>query len=291
MATGYSMSAIKTWMKTKETLVGFKGSKTRKKNTGDSGKAPIIPGQDALAIYLRDLRRQELAVTASHMFEFLREHHMDWVQNYMATRAIGYKSLLRLLAYYEENSRRLERYPSVIWEFHAKYGDTALDCIYNAYETGIYYDMCPKTIWAVRGGGSYVANTETHSYRMTALLTVRADGKKLPILFVIRGADGGTIETKKFDDYPQGHNYAMQEKAWMNGVVWKKFLRDVLKPSVENSSVLLVDNFDSHVSEESEKIIGEELGCELCPLPANATSFCQPLDVSLMGPFKQHLRD
>ncbi|KAF0693283.1 Aste57867_15731 [Aphanomyces stellatus] len=142
--------------------------------------APIIPGQDALAIYLRDLRRQELAITPSHMFEFLREHHMDWVHNYMATRATGY----------------------------AKYGDTALDCIYKADETGIYYDMCPKTIWAVRGGGSYVANTETHSYRMTTLLTVRADGKKLPILFVIRGADGGTIETKEFDDYPQGHYYA-----------------------------------------------------------------------------------
>ncbi|KAF0690790.1 hypothetical protein As57867_007526, partial [Aphanomyces stellatus] len=205
MATGYSISAIKTWVKTKETLLGFKGSKTRKKNTGDSGKAPIIPGQDALAIYLRDLRRQELAITASHMFEFLREHHMDWIQNYMATRATGYKSLLRLLAYYghrhglsQQRSCRQKKtqedlkdiQASFGKEFHAKHGDTALDCIYNADETGIYYDMCPKTIWAVRGGGSYVANTETHSYRMTALLTVRADGKKLPILFVIRGADG-----------------------------------------------------------------------------------------------------
>ncbi|KAF0688199.1 Aste57867_20165 [Aphanomyces stellatus] len=79
---------------------------------------------------------------------------------------------------------------------------------------------------------------------MTALLTVRADRKKLPIVFVIRCADGGTIESKEFDVYPQGHYYAMQENAWMNGVVWKKFLRDLLKPSVENPSVLLVDNFD-----------------------------------------------
>ncbi|RHY03344.1 hypothetical protein DYB36_014289, partial [Aphanomyces astaci] len=94
-----------------------------------------------------------------------------------------------------------------------------------------------------------------------------------------------------FPDYPPEHFYAMKKKAWMNGIVWKYFLRDVLKPDIENPSVLLVENFDSHVSEESENIVGEELGSELCALPPNSTSHCQPLDVSLMGPFKEHLRD
>ncbi|KAH9117472.1 hypothetical protein LEN26_005154 [Aphanomyces euteiches] len=151
--------------------------------------------------------------------------------------------------------------------------------------------MCPKTIWAVRGGGSYVSSGDKHSSRMTALLTVRADGLKLPIVFIIRGVDGGSIEKNEFDSYPAGHFYYMQQKAWMNGNVWKRYLRDVLAGNIEDPSVLLVDNFDCHVSNESERIIGEELGSVLYPLPPNSTSHCQPLDVSIMGPFKQHLRD
>ena len=77
----------------------------------------------------------------------------------------------------------------------------------------------------------------------------------------------------------------------MNGVVWKKYLRNVLATSIENPSVLLVDNFDCHVSDESERVIGEELGSIIYALPPNSTSHCQPLDISIMGPFKQHLRD
>ncbi|KAH9102703.1 hypothetical protein LEN26_015480 [Aphanomyces euteiches] len=83
----------------------------------------------------------------------------------------------------------------------------------------------------------------------------------------------------------------MRSKAWIDGPVWRTFLRDVLMLDIENPSVLIVDNFESHVSEESERIINDELGCQLYLLPPNSTSYCQPLDVSIMGPFKQHFRD
>ncbi|KAH9130187.1 hypothetical protein LEN26_008762 [Aphanomyces euteiches] len=83
----------------------------------------------------------------------------------------------------------------------------------------------------------------------------------------------------------------MQGSAWMDASVWRQYLREVLYYKIENPSVLLVDNFDSHVCIESEKIISDELGFELCALPPNSTSYCQPLDVSIMGPFKQHMRD
>ncbi|RHY23458.1 hypothetical protein DYB32_009188, partial [Aphanomyces invadans] len=37
--------------------------------------------------------------------------------------------------------------------------------------------------------------------------------------------------------------------------------------------------------------IMKELGSQLCPLPPNATSFCQPLDVVVMAPFKRNMRE
>ncbi|RLO06197.1 hypothetical protein DYB28_011102 [Aphanomyces astaci] len=247
-----------------------------------------------------------MTVMSSHMLQSLGEDHLDWIEHYMRSRRSGYHSLLRLLLHFAErhgfsrqqicrqNKSQEELEVTRIAfgkQFQDKHPGIDMDVLYNSDETGMYYDMCPNTIWAIRGGGSYDANSERHSYRMTALLTVRGDGKKLPILFIIRGEPGGDIETNEFPDYPPEHFYALKKKAWMNGIVWKYFLRDVLKPDIENPSVLLVDNFDSHVSEESENIVGEELGSELCALPPNSTSHCQPLDVSLMGPFKEHLRD
>ncbi|ETV89228.1 hypothetical protein H257_00584 [Aphanomyces astaci] len=55
---------------------------------------------------------------------------------------------------------------------------------------------------------------------MTAVLTVRANGDKLPILFVIRGAPGGRIETSELPLFPRGHVYAVQQKGWMDNTVW-----------------------------------------------------------------------
>ncbi|KAG6949788.1 hypothetical protein JG687_00014627, partial [Phytophthora cactorum] len=57
------------------------------------------------------------------------------------------------------------------------------------------------------------------------------------------------------------------------------------------ASVLLVDNLDCHVSDESETTVKNELGSILQDLPKNSTSVCQPLDVSIMGPMKAKLKE
>ncbi|RHZ42598.1 hypothetical protein DYB26_016125, partial [Aphanomyces astaci] len=100
---------------------------------------------------------------------------------------------------------------------------------------------------------------------------------------------GRRIESTEFPTFPPGHYYAVQEKAWMDGRVWAQYLREVLGASIEEPSVVLLDNFECHVSDESYKIMYEELGAHLCPLPPNSTSVFQPLDV--MAPFKRNLRN
>ncbi|ETV76864.1 hypothetical protein H257_09301 [Aphanomyces astaci] len=60
----------------------------------------------------------------------------------------------------------------------------------------------------------------------------------------------------------------------------RRYLQEVLAYDIENPSILILDNFDSHVTEESEKIVVEELGCVLYPLPPNSTPHCHPLYVS-----------
>ena len=62
-----------------------------------------------------------------------------------------------------------------------------------------------------------------------------------------------------------------------------------LRSEINDSTILILDNFDSHVSAESFSYVEEELSSEISALPPNSTSICQPLDVGVMGPFKQIL--
>ncbi|KAH9095748.1 hypothetical protein LEN26_017741 [Aphanomyces euteiches] len=125
---------------------------------------------------------------------------------------------------------------------------------------------------------------------MTAVLTIAADGSKHPILFVVKGQQDGRIEQDELATYPPGHSYAVQKNAWMDTRVWETYQRKILQNAVQEPSVVLVDNLDSHVSDKSVKFVEEKLLSTLVPLPKNSTSVCQPLDVGVIGPFKSMLR-
>ncbi|DAZ92835.1 TPA: hypothetical protein N0F65_009637, partial [Lagenidium giganteum] len=150
--------------------------------------------------------------------------------------------------------------------------------IINVDETAVYVDMPPIRIWAERGGSAQVRFAEKHSVRITAVMDIRADGKKLPILFILKGKPGGTIEQRKCPTLPSGHFYAVQENAWM------------AQYDITGPSVLLLDNLDAHVSTESSDIVSGELTCVIEELPLNSTAVCQPLNVRIMGPLKAKLR-
>ncbi|OWY92790.1 hypothetical protein PHMEG_00038062 [Phytophthora megakarya] len=136
----------------------------------------------------------------------------------------------------------------MFWE---KYGSLNPSQIYNADETGIFYEMPPTKIWAIKEKSAYIPECAKHSARITA-------SKKLPILFILKAMPNGTIERNELVKFPKA---------------------------------LMVDNLDGHVSETSEAIMAGELSCYLEPLPPNFTSVCQPLDIGVMRPVKAMLRN
>ncbi|KAH9118657.1 hypothetical protein LEN26_011989 [Aphanomyces euteiches] len=125
---------------------------------------------------------------------------------------------------------------------------------------------------------------------MAAVRTVRGDGVKLPVLFIMRCVPGGLIENMEISTFPSDHYYAVQKNAWVDSAVWSFYLRHVLMKEIDTPSVIIVDNFDSHVSSFSRRFVERELGSTLCALPPNTTFHLQPLDVGVMAPFKRRLR-
>ncbi|KAG6945185.1 hypothetical protein JG687_00017435 [Phytophthora cactorum] len=125
---------------------------------------------------------------------------------------------------------------------------------------------------------------QKNSARLTAVCAIRADGKKLPLLFIDRGQLGGKIEQEDLDTYPKGLTWFREKKAWMDSRVWEFYLRSFLANNISKGAILLVDNLDCHVSPESETIVSDELGSTLQALSKSAMSVCHPFEVGIMGP-------
>ncbi|EEY69785.1 uncharacterized protein PITG_06277 [Phytophthora infestans T30-4] len=75
----------------------------------------------------------------------------------------------------------------------------------------------------------------------------------------------------------------MQESSLMDAKVWAIYVRELLKFEIEALSVLILDNFDAHVSKEGLDVVVETTSALVCQLPPNSTAACQPLDVEVFN--------
>lgn len=79
----------------------------------------------------------------------------------------------------------------------------------------------------------------------------------------------------------------------MTSELFKKYISDVFLPytaglrTAATPVILILDNFSGHL-EPSMLNLAAEHHVHLLGLPAHSTHLLQPLDVGLMGPFKQH---
>ncbi|RHY14123.1 hypothetical protein DYB32_010874 [Aphanomyces invadans] len=295
------------WLKRKESIMTTKRN-AKRSSLGGQGRKEMIPFASELLDFMNQVRDGEHHLTHTHMVTFMKTHHMDWFQDYVASKKSddhAYCSLLKLCQRFSQRHRFSQRVPCVTKEpqvdlaekkatfaaaFWDKFASTAAEDIVNVDETSVYYDMPPTKTLAKIGGSSKVDCEQKHSDRLTAVLTVRSNGEKLPILFIVKGAPGGPIEQNEVPLYPPGHVYVVQKKAWMDTRVWELYLTELLKFEIRGPSVIVADNLDCHVSKASYDNVSSQLFSVLEPLPKNSTSVCQPLDVGVMGPLKSKLR-
>ncbi|RHZ12253.1 hypothetical protein DYB37_010858 [Aphanomyces astaci] len=182
-----------------------------------------------------------MILTMTNMITWFKINQRAWLMSYLATKKsdVAHDSLLRLLRRFcqrygfsrqRKTKNKLKQavlidiHGEFARDFHREYQSYENDCVFNVDETGMYYNLPPTYIWAVRGGRAKISTGEKHSMRMTAVLTARADGQKLSLLSIMKGVPGAHIETKEFPMFPRGHHYAMQENVWMDEVVWRQYL-------------------------------------------------------------------
>nr|CCA14108.1 conserved hypothetical protein [Albugo laibachii Nc14] len=283
---------LRDWLAKTSEYEEFYGN-LKKTTLGGQVRHEVMPFVQELATFMKDRRRNDMILATRYMIGFIKANYFEWIQIYLKEKKSeesGYAALMKLC-------QRLARFidlESVKRNFSATFWNenSVLDPggIINVDETGIYYDMPPKKIWNIVGEQPKVDVPQCHSARLTAVLGIKADGQKLPIMFIVKGTPGGYIKKKELLSYPKGHVYRVQVNAWMDTNGWQYYISKLLRYKSNGPSVLLVDNLDCHVSQASKDQVAEEACCFLVPLPINSTAVCQPLDVGVMGPLKAKLR-
>jgi hypothetical protein len=124
---------------------------------------------------------------------------------------------------------------------------------------------------------------------VTMLTCINGDGEYIPNLYIFKGK-------QRKDEYVSlceaGAIYAMQDKAWVTGYIFFKWLDHFLRHlhlrggiSQTNRHLLILDGHGSHVTLDVIKKAREH-GLDLLTLPSHTSHALQPLDVSIFKPFK-----
>eukprot|EP00644_Phytophthora_capsici_P016600 jgi/Phyca11/122201/e_gw1.47.226.1 len=76
----------------------------------------------------------------------------------------------------------------------------------------------------------------------------------------------------------------------MDAVSWQFYVDKLLKYEIDEPSIVLLGNFECHVSEARQRSVAEIANATVVPLPVNCTAVCQPLDVGVMGPLNAKMK-
>ncbi|KAH9096166.1 hypothetical protein LEN26_017575 [Aphanomyces euteiches] len=172
-----------------------------------------------------NVRDGEHFLATTHMVTWLTTNQQDWLSSFIEVEDSAYKKLMewcrRFAARHGFTYRipcpskltQLELHDVALKyrsEFWSKMHQTDTKNLINVDETLVYYDMPPGRTLARRGSSSRVKDSQKHSDKISVVMGIRADGRQLPPLIIVKGTPGGPIEVDKLPTYPPGPIYAVR---------------------------------------------------------------------------------
>lgn len=153
--------------------------------------------------------------------------------------------------------------------------------IYNADETGLFFQLLPDRTLAFKGEKCY--GGKKSKQRLTVLLCTNSTGTHRIQPLVI----GKSLKPRCFKNVKSlPVEYKANKKAWMTSKFFSEWLQklDNEMKKRKKKIVLLIDNCGAHTSFPKLQNI------EIAFFPANCTSILQPLDMGIIKCFKGYYR-
>jgi hypothetical protein len=118
---------------------------------------------------------------------------------------------------------------------------------------------------------------------VTLVVTVAANGNKLPLYFIAKGTTPKCTEKLEI---PSPHRAYYSDSGWMRSDVMVKYMRKIIVAYTNDEPcMLIVDSYGAHISPEVREYAGRH-NIELLVVPKCMTATLSPLDVGINGPLK-----
>uniref|UniRef100_U9T5N0 DDE-1 domain-containing protein n=1 Tax=Rhizophagus irregularis (strain DAOM 181602 / DAOM 197198 / MUCL 43194) TaxID=747089 RepID=U9T5N0_RHIID len=156
----------------------------------------------------------------------------------------------------------------------------------SVYKTSVWFDIAENiTINPKEEKTVHVCRTGNEKNRFTIVLTY---GTKLSPICIFKEK-----QMPRGEKVPSGVVVLFQENGWMNVNLMKRYIDyfnciRMLNNQSRFLSMMVYDSFRGHL-EDSIKEKFKENNVNLAVIPGGLTSICQPLDVAINKPFKDHL--
>ncbi|GJV05319.1 CENP-B homolog protein 2-like protein [Tanacetum coccineum] len=152
--------------------------------------------------------------------------------------------------------------------------------IFNMDETGLFFRLQPDHSLATM----QLEGKKQDKERLTVAICCNEDGsEKLPLWIIGKYAKPRCFKNVNLNSL--NCEYRANKRAWMTGVLFEEYVRQLDKKMVGRKILLIVDNCPAH-----PKIIEGLRNVELFFLPPNTTSKIQPCDAGIIRAFKMHYR-
>ncbi|CAC5369508.1 unnamed protein product [Mytilus coruscus] len=287
---------VRNWRKLKERLQ--KMPKTKKANRGSAPHFPDL--EKALMPWVTDRRQQgfalsttELRLKAIHLSKSLPDlknfrGSIDWCYGFLRRHDLSIHRRThisqKLPADYEDKLLEFQKYIIKV----RKQNNYLLSQIGNADQTPLTFDLPADTTIDHKGTSTVnIRTTGNEKNRFTVMLACTADGGKLPPYVVFKR------KTMPKIPFPKGLIVQVHQNGWFDDRITKDWLTRVWgrRPGAGLSrSLLVLDAFRCHKSEEVKTLLKDEHKSDLAIIPCGMTSILQPLDVSINKPMKVALR-
>lgn len=288
-------SNVRRWRVIKNKLFACK--KTKKSFSGPKkGRHPKI--DEAVLRYFKELRHKGLPVTRDALMlkarEVAQNEDIDflpgrgWCDKFMKREHLSLRRRTticqKLPSDYENKLLEYQRY--IINLRRQKL--YCLNSIGNADEVPVYFDM-PRN-YTVSAKGEKQITIKTTGYekaRVTVMLSITADGNKLPPYVILNR------KTIPKEEFCKDVIVRAQPNAWMTSDLMDDWLRSVWerRPGAlfKRNAMLVMDAFRGHLTDTVKNRLKRE-NCDLVVIPGGMTSQLQPLDVAVNKPFKDRVR-
>lgn len=160
--------------------------------------------------------------------------------------------------------------------------------IYNMDETGVKTSASkPPKLISVKGKKQVGVISSAEKGELTTIICcVNAAGSFVPPAFIF--GKRKKVGERMLDSGPIGSKGWCSDSGWINAEIfleWLKFFIRVVRPSIEQPVLLILDNHNSHLNLNAIELAREK-GVVMLSVPPHTTHKLQPLDVTVFRSFK-----